>query len=82
MGAIAGFFKKIGKFLISKPFLIGLAVLLLVVFCVLFWIYSPLLAFNDINIFGSLFVRGFIIFLLKPYQMQGLKGSLLTFFLT
>ena len=64
MGAIAGFFKKIGKFLISKPFLIGLAVLLLVVFCVLFWIYSPLLAFNDINIFGSLFVRGFIIFLL------------------
>ena len=53
--------KKIGKFLISKPFLISLAVFILILLCVLFWIYSPLTAFNDIHIFGSAFLRGFII---------------------
>ncbi|MDT3693948.1 MAG: hypothetical protein ROM03_06015, partial [Mucispirillum sp.] len=54
--------KKIGKFFISKPFLIGLAVFFLILLCVLFWVYSPLIAFNDIHIFGNAFLRGFIIF--------------------
>lgn len=63
MGAITGVIKKIGKFLVSKPFLIGLAVLLLILLCILFWIYSPLVAFNDIHIFGNSFLRAFIIFI-------------------
>lgn len=63
MEAILGFFKKIGKIIISKPFLIGLAVLMLILLCVLFWVYSPLVAFNDIHIFGSVFIRIFIILL-------------------
>ncbi|MDY5049933.1 MAG: type VI secretion system membrane subunit TssM [Candidatus Mucispirillum faecigallinarum] len=64
MGAIIGIIKKIGKFLISKPFLIGFAVLLLILLCVLFWVYSPLIAFNDIHIFGNPFVRGFILLII------------------
>lgn len=64
MGFIAGLFKKIGKFLKSKIFLIFLAFFILILLCVLFWIYSPLIAYNDIHILGSPFLRGFIIFIL------------------
>lgn len=64
MGVITGLLKKIGKILISKQFLIGIALLFFILLCILFWIYSPLIAFNDIHIFGSSFLRGFIIFLL------------------
>lgn len=63
MEAIVGLFKKIGKFITSKPFLIGLAIFILIIMCILFWIYSPLIAFNDIHIFGSGIFRGIIIFL-------------------
>ena len=63
MEAILGLFKKVGKFITSKPFLIGLVILFLIIMCVLFWIYSPLIAFNDIHIFGSAIFRGIIIFI-------------------
>lgn len=64
MGIIASFLKKAKKFLTSKIFLIIFALLMLILLCVLFWIYSPLIAYNDIHIFGSAFLRGFIIFLI------------------
>lgn len=54
--------KKIGKILISKVFLTLSAIVLLIVLSILFWIYSPLFAYNDIHIFGNSYIRAAVIF--------------------
>lgn len=54
--------KKIGKILISKVFITLLIILLLIILSILFWIYSPLFAYNDIHIFGNPYIRGGVIF--------------------
>lgn len=71
-------FKKILASLKSKIFLYTLLILLWIALSVLFYFYAPFIAFNDIHIFGSPFVRLAIIvvawgimffsFMLKPIQ--------------
>lgn len=69
-------FKKIINFFTSKIFLYILFFVTLIIFSIFFYLYAPLIAFDDIHIFGNIFARiGFIViiwavvffyFLLKP----------------
>lgn len=56
--------KKISDALKSKIFLYTFLICLLILFSIAFFIYSPLLAFNDIYIFSNAFIRLGIIFLI------------------
>ncbi len=49
--------KKITSFCKSKPFLYIFLICLFIFFSIIFFIYAPLLAFNDIYIFSNAFVR-------------------------
>ena len=57
-------FKKIIGFFTNKTVLYAILFLLLLIFSLLFYMYSPMIAFDDIHIFGNAFIRTGLIFLM------------------